>query len=124
MGKVLEMVTIQESEFTDMKCHVYAIEGVWGILSLTFVTLTNYLFYLKTLNLDDSHIVSLRNYIGQVQNLEHLILSRAEKLVQLPEEIGNLPNLKLLDLRWSRVASLPNNIGILPALTHIETFSY
>jgi len=41
--KVSEMVTISESdEFTNLNCHVYAIDKAWDILTLTFVTLTNW----------------------------------------------------------------------------------
>jgi len=66
---------------------------------------------LAYLNLTCTGIRVLPPTIGQLRNLEDLILKNTINLEDLPEEIGDLVNLKTLNLRHSRITSLPASIG-------------
>jgi hypothetical protein len=56
---------------------------------------------------------SIAPSIGMLQNLEHLDFSNTKNLFELPEEIGNLWNLKTMSLQCSRITCLPPSIGLL-----------
>jgi hypothetical protein len=75
---------------------------------------------LNKLNLRHSDITSLPTYIGKLQNLKEIDLSRTGKLKNLPEEIGNLSNLNKFELCFSKIRSLPTSIGKLQNLKEID----
>jgi len=68
------------------------------------------------LYLEGSKITTLPPSIGRLEDLQYLDLSATEKLVNLPEEIGDLANLNKLDLQRSGITSLPPSIGRLKNL--------
>ena len=52
-------------------------------------------------------------------NLQHLVLS-CNQLVTLPEEIGNLRELRILNLRDNSIGHLPASVGQLDKLWHLN----
>jgi len=51
-------------------------------------------------------LTALPESLGNLANLRYLDL-RANKLVNLPASLGELTNLEKLDLRWNKLLSLP-----------------
>jgi Leucine-rich repeat (LRR) protein len=84
---------------------------------------------LNTLGLSCSKILSLPSSIGRLQNLKNLDLSLTEHLSNLPEEIGNLVGLEALKLGYklvfngTRLTSLPTYIGQLENLKELDLSS-
>eukprot|EP00531_Pseudo-nitzschia_arenysensis_P010210 CAMPEP_0116126994 /NCGR_PEP_ID=MMETSP0329-20121206/6614_1 /TAXON_ID=697910 /ORGANISM="Pseudo-nitzschia arenysensis, Strain B593" /LENGTH=430 /DNA_ID=CAMNT_0003621085 /DNA_START=63 /DNA_END=1356 /DNA_ORIENTATION=- len=62
---------------------------------------------------------SLSPLIGRLENLQVLYIGDAENLIDLPDEIGNLGNLKRLYLCKLGVSSLPPSISRLGALQEL-----
>ncbi|KAL6658866.1 hypothetical protein ACP70R_002906 [Stipagrostis hirtigluma subsp. patula] len=61
------------------------------------------------------------DFIGALTNLEHLDLSSNNKLVYLPESVGNLKRLHTLNLKFCReLKSLPDSIGGLENLQTLD----
>jgi Leucine-rich repeat (LRR) protein len=81
-------------------------------LPTSFRSLTN----LQTLSLDQC-ILENMDAIGALKNLEILRLWKSS-LVKLPEEIGNLTKIRLLDLSHSGIEVIPPNI--LSSLSKLE----
>ena len=68
---------------------------------------------LKTLSLLNLGLEVIPSSIGELENLESLILSY-NNIISIPDEIGRLNNLKTLNLDWNQLTSLPNTICDLP----------
>jgi hypothetical protein len=67
-----------------------------------------------------SAIQSLPRTIGQLQNLKELNLVRTGNLTSLPKEIGNLTSLTILNIHCSSIQSLPPTIGQLQNLKELN----
>ena len=64
---------------------------------------------------ENNHLTTLPDFLGQLRRLQLLNLSENEVTV-LPESICNLTNLKVLNLTRNRLKVLPNNINKLKSL--------
>ena len=63
--------------------------------------------------------IDLPNEIGELPNLTILDL-RNDKIKSIPESIGQLPNLTILELGDNNITSLPESIGNLSQLTRLD----
>jgi len=66
---------------------------------------------LKRFHFYESSIESIPPTIGRLRNLKVLVLEEAKKIAQLPEEIGDLKSLEILNLRNSSIESIPGSIA-------------
>jgi len=90
------------------------LEGYKFKLDKNIGKLTN----LEVLKLNESYFKSIPSVIGNLKNLKNLELHSSNNLKTLPKEIGNLTNLNKLDLSISQVLeSLPKELG---NLTNLE----
>ncbi|CAL9019865.1 unnamed protein product [Prunus brigantina] len=79
---------------------------------------------LEVLNLSNTRIKFLPKSISNLKRLKILILRSCERLVVLPSEVGSLGDLEVLDLRGTEVDKLPDEIGSLTSLRHLEVSFY
>jgi len=77
---------------------------------------------LKRLSICHTRLTSLSPQIGNLKNLEELILTD-NRLTTLPHEITKLTALTSLDISKNRFQSLPKEIGTLPALRTLNAGS-
>jgi len=68
----------------------------------------------------DMNVLSLPPSIGRLHNLKELCLHNTNKLLELPEEIGDLTSLITLNLQHSGITSLPPSIGRLQNLEELN----
>ena len=67
------------------------------------------------------YLKKLPESIGQLQNLQELVLGGCKSLTTLPESIGQLQNLQVLDLeRCKNLTTLPESIGQLQNLQKLD----
>jgi len=66
---------------------------------------------LKRLRINNTSIASLPSSIGELKNLEELIIFDNSKLESLPEELFNCSKLTLLNLSNNKLISLSDKIG-------------
>ncbi|GFP94630.1 putative disease resistance rpp13-like protein 1 [Phtheirospermum japonicum] len=84
-------------------------------------TICSELYNLQTLLLSNCNLQEIPRGIGNLINLRHLDLSENESLKELPREIGNLINLRHLDLNSNEsLEELPREIGNLINLRHLD----
>uniref|UniRef100_A0A453ACF3 Uncharacterized protein n=4 Tax=Aegilops tauschii subsp. strangulata TaxID=200361 RepID=A0A453ACF3_AEGTS len=77
--------------------------------------------WLRVLELTESSVLKLPDYILQLKHLGYLKISKFTGLVTLPESVGHLKNLFHIDLSGcSRLAALPESFGDLVNLTHVN----
>ncbi|KAJ0034111.1 hypothetical protein Pint_26069 [Pistacia integerrima] len=79
---------------------------------------------LKVLNLSRNSIRSLPKTLFKLINLEILILRYCERLAVLPSDVGFLESLEVLDLHGTEIIKLPDEIGKLASLRHLEVSLY
>ena len=78
---------------------------------------------LRYLNLSYTKITCLPDSIGNLYNLQTLILSYCYSLTKLPNSIGNLINLRCLDVSGcNRVEEMPSQVGKLKDLQILSNF--
>lgn len=76
---------------------------------------------LKDLDLTGSDVDTLPDALGNLKNLETLVLHTFENLEELPESIGNLKTLTSLEIHTSpELKSLPESIGNLTSLKNLQ----
>ena len=77
---------------------------------------------LRVLNLENTKLKNLPDEIGQLLNLKYLGVTHS-KLNVLPESISNLRNLQTLDISWSGCEfELSNGVLNLAQLRHLKMF--
>lgn len=76
--------------------------------------------YLRSLDLSESEVSSLPYSIESLQWVESLNLAWAKRFKALPEEVGNLRSLKVLNLRGSGIQNIPPFIGKLQCLKDLN----
>jgi len=96
----------------------------WGQDGLGWILLEKYPNHalwntLHILGLLENNLTSIPSSIGNLTNLETLILGK-NSLSSLPEEIGNLTNLEELSLYYTNLTSLPSWIGKLTNLVELD----
>jgi len=74
---------------------------------------------LRMLDFSENKLVSLPEYIGEFAQLKSLNLNQ-NRLASLPQQIGNLGRLETLMLENNRLSSLPSLVAGLKALRHIS----
>ena len=74
---------------------------------------------LKTLNISKNKLINIPDVIGQLVNLDYLALSDNE-LVELPESISQLVNLKTLNISKNKLINIPDVIGKLVDLDYFS----
>ncbi|KAK3204291.1 hypothetical protein Dsin_018337 [Dipteronia sinensis] len=79
---------------------------------------------LKVLNLSKTRVKSLPKALFQLKELQILILRHCERLFMLPSEVGCLECLEVLDLQGTEISKLPDEIGKLASLRHLEVSFY
>ncbi|GFP95099.1 putative disease resistance protein rga3 [Phtheirospermum japonicum] len=84
-------------------------------------TICSELYNLQTLLLRYCNLQGIPRGIGNLINLRHLDLSHNQSLEELPMKIWNLINLRHLDLSWNKsIKELPREIGNLINLRHLD----
>ena len=78
---------------------------------------------LTYLNLSNTQITCLPDSIGNLYNLQTLILSSCDFLIRLPNSIGNLINLRCLDVSGNnKLEEMPSQVGKLKDLQILSNF--
>lgn len=97
--------------------------------SLSLNNSIGYLKSLKYLALDKTRLSDLPFSVGMLEKLQTLSLRKCKELWKLPDSIGNLKDLQLMDLSYTRVDELPSFVKDLRNLkvlkmsgTHIREF--
>ena len=75
---------------------------------------------LRALNLSQTRIKSLPQSFSQLIQLETFILRDCELFKELPDEVGELCDLKVLDLEGTEIINLPVSVRKLTKLTHLK----
>lgn len=75
-------------------------------------------FFLIEVN---SNQLELPKTIGMLEKLEELYLANCEHLVgEIPNEIGHLSSLRVLDLCWTKISKVPRTINMLSHLSTLD----
>ncbi|KAL5712712.1 hypothetical protein ACHQM5_014856 [Ranunculus cassubicifolius] len=105
------------SPFSQVKClRVLDLGELWFLKSLP--SWIGHLKFLKYLNLENTDIASLPEFVCRLKNLQVLLLGGNGRLTELPSSMGNLKNLRYLDLSFTSVKVLPESIS---TLTNLQT---
>lgn len=75
---------------------------------------------LQILEISDVYVDRLPTTISALPNLEKLGVYNAERLYNLPDSLGQLPNLKVLELVNNSINTLPESIGNLSKLRALD----
>ncbi|RIW12116.1 GTP-binding protein [Algoriphagus lacus] len=75
---------------------------------------------LTYLNLSHNKIQNLPDDIGNLKELDTLIINTVPNLGKLPESFGNLKKLKFLDLVDAGITHLPESFGELTSLNYVD----
>ena len=73
--------------------------------------------HLRYLNLERSKIKCLPDFVCALYNLQTLLLSRCNMLVELPSNLGRLVNLHCLDVTYTWLEEMPLEMGKLRNLS-------
>ncbi|XWS73828.1 hypothetical protein CRYUN_Cryun02cG0163000 [Craigia yunnanensis] len=89
----------------------------------SFNKLPSGLKLLRVLDLENAPIIELPNEFGDLFNLKYLNLTRTQVKV-LPKSVGELFNLQTLILKGAKIVELPPEIVKLQNLRHLTAFHY
>ncbi len=78
------------------------------------------LAHIKRLTIKSTDLISLPPEMGDISQLEKLVLEDNLDLKYLPPEIGYLTNLNSFTIRWADIQYLPPEIGYLTNLTSLN----
>lgn len=81
-------------------------------------------YLLRELDFSDTNIKLLPESLPALVALQKLILKRCPLLMELPPQIGKLPNLEMLDLDETQVFYLPQEVGGLSKLKFLRVSFY
>lgn len=128
IGKGLEWSTIKEGPLKGMRSgkdsssgHVVALSARHLSEDDRWTTMPSLAEFenLRELDLHKCrYITSLHASVCSLASLETLILTRCESLKSLPDDIGNLSNLK--EVRGGSIFSIEENMAILPSHFHSQ----
>ncbi|XP_074330294.1 uncharacterized protein LOC141667633 [Apium graveolens] len=79
---------------------------------------------LRSLDMSSTSIKTLPHSVSKLTKLEELLLRHCELLKELPNEIGELENLKVLDLEGTDLVCLPEELGELSNLRCLKASLY
>ncbi|XP_057547519.1 disease resistance protein At4g27190-like isoform X2 [Amaranthus tricolor] len=79
---------------------------------------------LQILNLSKTRIKSLPKSVSKLEHMQVLILRNCERLLFLPSEIGALKHLLVLDVHGTEICHLPDQVGELLCLVHLQVRFY
>ena len=105
--------SLKELHLDSLSSSIDANRG-WGILNLPDLPLN-----LEHLNLRNNKLVSLPESIGNLTSLKTLSLGY-NKLESLPESLGNLISLEFLFVEENNLTSIPESLGDLNSLTGVN----
>ncbi|KAK6915887.1 NB-ARC [Dillenia turbinata] len=87
-------------------------------------TFFHYMRCLRVLNLSRTRIRVLPISIFKLTTLQQLYLNSCERLMELPDEVGHLRNLEVLDLEGTKILQVPRGIECLTNLKILEVSIY
>lgn len=76
--------------------------------------------YVVGLDMSSCKLTEIPDIIMEIKTLEELNLSENKNIKRLPESIGNLKSLRVLELRWLSLEELPESIGNLTYLHKLD----
>jgi hypothetical protein len=78
--------------------------------------------FLRVLDLEDTKGLANHclEHIGKLLHLRYFSIRRCDDIFCLPDSVGNLSQLEVLDIRWTQVQVLPKTIVKLRKLRHLH----
>jgi|GEM_PF-934877 len=95
---------------------------IGNLTALVSLDLSELTVYDPVLQIRLNYITSLPEEIGNLSNLKYIDLGM-NRLTNIPARIGELSSLIRLNLRFSFIATLPKEIGNLSTLTHLDLYA-
>ena len=122
MGVALKMIMTEKEKIIQIgknmncKCN-FAGDFIWARCGSVFTVVCNddYVTKISSMNLDAPSL----EIISGFRMLEHLDLTRSEKISELPECISKLTTLKILNFTYMGLTELPEWIGNLTELEEL-----
>ena len=116
--KFLLDVDVQVNFFNPNFFNIYLSNSITGVVSGNYMMCATKNGHVKALNLSNWEISRIPDSIGNLIELNHLIL-KDNKLKNIPESISFLKNLETLELGNCQISSLPDSFGNLKKLKKI-----
>lgn len=113
--KFLLDLDVQVNFFNPNFFNIYLSNSITGVVSGNYMMCATKNGHVKALNLSNWEISKLPDSIGNLIELNHLIL-KDNKLKIIPESISLLKNLETLELGNCQITSLPDSFGNLKKL--------
>ncbi len=118
----IKRIKIERNILTSIPADIFLLENLtWlGIYSDSFSIFPIEILQLpnlKTLGFCNNAIKVLPSKIRKLQGLQNLIIGGGSRLQRLPKTIGDLKQLRCLNLGYNQLKSLPKEIGDLQKLT-------
>ena len=116
--KFLLDLDVQVNFFNPNFFNIYLSNSITGVISGNYMMCATKNGHVKALNLSNWEISKIPDSIGNLIELNHLIL-KDNKLKNIPESISFLKNLETLELGNCQISSLPDSFGNLKKLKKI-----